>query len=123
MASRFAVPLFCTVLSVCLNLILSEAGLISGGTSAVFDVSIQLIFVAFGGAVGVSLSHGTSTRARPDWAVIYCFTGLCLVLGCMGLSNQGQWPWVTEAQEWLRVWIPDIIGAGTLGATIWRLSF
>lgn len=122
----FGLPLVCVVASGFINLILVQAGLIDKAAldpklPTVLDVSLQLVFITVGAIVTMSNTGDSGLQARILSPMILCFFALCFILGLQAMSTVTTWPWVNKWQIILRVVGPDVIGAGTIGFTIWNL--
>lgn len=125
--SSLGVPFVCTVMSVCVNVILAQAEILdraslNGNPPTVLDVSIQLVFISVGAIAAIGLVEDEGLKARALWPLLYCFAALCVILAMQSLSKQ-QWDWVVLNRGLLRVWLPDIIGAITMGLTIWLVEY
>jgi hypothetical protein len=123
--SSLWVPFVCTVMSVCVNIILAQAEILdraalAGNPPTVLDVSIQLVFISVGAIASIGLVEDDGLRARALRPLLYCFAALCIILAMQALSKQ-HWGWVVSGM--LRVWIPDVIGAMTMGLTIWDVEY
>lgn len=122
----FGVPLLCVVASGFVNLVLVQAGLIDKSAlnpklPTVLDVSLQLVFITVGAIVTMSNSKDPRLQAKILPPMIFCFFAMCFILGLQAMSTITMWPWVTKWQLILRVIGPDVIGAGTIGFTVWNL--
>lgn len=124
--ASFGIPLLCTLLTVFINVLLAQAGILppeslQGNPPTILDVSIQLIFIASGAVISVALLRDHSIRSHGLWPAILCFAGLCIVLGTLAISMQS-WSWVGPWRGWLRVWIPNLIGGLTVGVCVWKIQ-
>jgi len=121
----FGVPLLCVMASVFINILLAKLGILEsaslqGSPPPIFDVSLPLVFTTVGAVITIASAKDTALRAKVLWPMIGCFVGLCLVLGLLAMSEVS-WPWVATYKGWLRVYIPNLVGAGTVGVCIWSL--
>lgn len=115
------VPLACGVATVFVNIVLAHSGVadraaLAGDTPTVLDVSMQLIFIAAGGAISLALSPNHTTQARSAIPLVACFFALCVDLGILIISEQ-PWEWVAENYGLVRVWIPNMIGLFAVALT------
>lgn len=126
--TSFLIPLACVMASVFINALLAQAGVIErssleGSPPPIFDVSIQLIFISVGSAISVAVLDRTklpgAAKTLPDRAIlplVLSFFGICLICGFLAFSvSASAW------KGWLRVYLPDLVGAIVLGVTIWNL--
>jgi hypothetical protein len=121
----FGVPLGCVGASVLINIVLAKLGILEpaslqGTPPPILDVSLQLVFTTVGAAVTIASAKDSALSAKVVWPLIGCVAGLCLVLGLLAISEV-PWSWVASCHGWLRVYLPDFVGAGTVGICIWSL--
>lgn len=110
-------------MSVCVNVVLAQAGVVDrsaldGDLPTVLDVSIQLVFVSIGAIAALALVKDQTVRARTIWPMVLCLAALCLIMASQSVSIQ-DWAWADAHQPFLRIWLPDAIGAMTIGLTVW----
>lgn len=125
--SSLVVPCVCTIMSVCVNIILAQAEILdrealTGKIPTVLDVSIQLVFISVGAIASIGLVKDEGLRAKALWPLLYCILALCTILALQALSKQ-QWSWAIANQGMLRIWLPNVVGAITMGLTVWEVEY
>ncbi len=124
--SMLLLPLFFTIVSVALNLILVKIGIMDSNVldpklPTILDVSLPLVFVTTGAMVTVNSTDDIFLKSGALTPMIACFFILIFIFAVQALSTEMRLIWVQNNLCWFRIIIPDILGAMTIGITIWHL--